>query len=1038
MRPILVAALLTTAVAVVVLFSVLLPLRLSTPSSNNLLANPAPPSPTATPSATPSASASASASSSVLALHSLAPLPSASASASPPPLHHVVLVVRPSPSVTGPTPWVTLQPSPWGLLGDLLPTPDAAYDVTVEPSVPADALPFASPHVTVIPSAEVLPSVGAGDVYVVDASARPEDSPLFDMLDFTPLPLQVSPVGQDGDLDHTLGYDHVAHAVPGRDYTVFDLDGDGVEEVPLDGSRSHSHFYDADAGVLAEIVSWVWFDPATGVELAAVSTPFLLFSLGVTAVGLRVVDSAGNTHEEVTRVEVLGSRRGGVYCYYYDAVGDGTGLDVDWNEVLGRKPVYGEELQGVTFESVAQFPPRFGGGGFQVRCTFSVEHDGGEQRFEVHHRGVMQMLVDVPGGHHVVMENFGAGVQTTSTVYDLPQGLHFLQILYAVPAGKPALLSLTDAPAVLLHDLARQLPLIYDISPQNSTLGAGGRLSLNGTGFWNDPNVYFNEGEVILAPDTALSTEVLLVVEVPPADEAKVVEVSVGNRIGGSNSLPFRYSADALEPVRFEETKLMGQDGAPYQIKLITNLQFGPDHRLYLASLDSFVYSLGVGRNLRVTDECKSESLGSDRTVIGLAFNPADLGVTLYASSSIFFWENRNVALQPPWANGQISMLRPGHGGHCLGVVGAPIISGLPVSNHDHGVNNLLFDDDGILHFQVGAATNAGVQAVTIGGLDESPLSAASLVADIFAPQFNGTVEYDSADPGTARQIAGDVHVFAPGWRNSFDLVLHSNGFIYATDNGANAEFGNRSTSCDGGEQLISPYDTDDKIGKVMEGVYAGHANRNRGRDDERECVWRGPFESAGDGYVPPMALVESSTDGIMEYTADLWGGQMKGDLLASKFSTNDENDNGRVYRMRVDGEGNKEGEVETLWEGSGLSIQMGAGGEILMPRLYEESVMVLRPLYEKTRDGRLIAVSPFRGPVAGGNEVRVRVDGGGLGATALFDGQECVSVRRRREDEFLCVVPPGTPGSVEVAIRQEDGSVVQSSGGADYRYMRV
>ena len=35
-----------------------------------------------------------------------------------------------------------------------------------------------------------------------------------------------------------------------------------------------------------------------------------------------------------------------------------------------------------------------------------------------------------------------------------------------------------------------------------------------------------------------------------------------------------------------------------------------------------------------------------------------------------------------------------------------------------------------------------------------------------------------------------DVSVYAPGLRNSYDLVYASNGIIYATENDANTSFG--------------------------------------------------------------------------------------------------------------------------------------------------------------------------------------------------------------------------------------------------------
>lgn len=57
-----------------------------------------------------------------------------------------------------------------------------------------------------------------------------------------------------------------------------------------------------------------------------------------------------------------------------------------------------------------------------------------------------------------------------------------------------------------------------------------------------------------------------------------------------------------------------------------------------------------------------------------------------------------------------------------------------------------------------------------------------------------------------------DVEVYQVGWRNSFEQTLHSNGFIYATDNGAKSEFGNRSMDWTDVGEPISPYDSNDNL----------------------------------------------------------------------------------------------------------------------------------------------------------------------------------------------------------------------------------
>lgn len=126
------------------------------------------------------------------------------------------------------------------------------------------------------------------------------------------------------------------------------------------------------------------------------------------------------------------------------------------------------------------------------------------------------------------------------------------------------------------------------------------------------------------------------------------------------------------------------------------------------------------------------------------------------------------------------------------------IITGLPVSDHDHGVNGLEFGDNGELYVLVGGNTNAGIPGSISGSKQqkEGLFSAAALVAYIGSVDFDGHLRYDQLDDGNLIGGSG-VEVFSSGLRNPYDLVLHSmNGQIYATDNGPNSGYGKTSVSC--------------------------------------------------------------------------------------------------------------------------------------------------------------------------------------------------------------------------------------------------
>jgi glucose/arabinose dehydrogenase len=227
------------------------------------------------------------------------------------------------------------------------------------------------------------------------------------------------------------------------------------------------------------------------------------------------------------------------------------------------------------------------------------------------------------------------------------------------------------------------------------------------------------------------------------------------------------------------------------------------------------------------------------------------------------------------------------------------VITGLPTSNqnpggqitYNHMTNGIAFDATGRLYIAQGSASDGGLP---VPYLHETPLSAAILSADIHAPGFDGAITYDPPGPPAdfnVDQLSGDVAVYAPGMRNPYDLVLHSNGHIYATDNGAMGQQTSLTCTTQGGTTS-----TADKLNLVVEGDYYGFPNRNRGRTDPRQCTYHPPSEPSSDVYTAPLAILPNhcSCDGLAEYTSDAFGGQMQGDLIYAEWSA------GRVSRLQL------------------------------------------------------------------------------------------------------------------------------------------
>ena len=107
------------------------------------------------------------------------------------------------------------------------------------------------------------------------------------------------------------------------------------------------------------------------------------------------------------------------------------------------------------------------------------------------------------------------------------------------------------------------------------------------------------------------------------------------------------------------------------------------------------------------------------------------------------------------------------------------------------GVNGIVFGNEGELYIQIGSNTNGGVPGplTTKQTQKDNYYSAATVVAYLADPQFDGVITYDASDDGTPNGGNG-IFVFAPGNRNPYGIVLHSNGFLYGTDNGPNLPYG--------------------------------------------------------------------------------------------------------------------------------------------------------------------------------------------------------------------------------------------------------
>lgn len=398
----------------------------------------------------------------------------------------------------------------------------------------------------------------------------------------------------------------------------------------------------------------------------------------------------------------------------------------------------------------------------------------------------------------------------------------------------------------------------------------------------------------------------------------------------------------------------------------------GPDGRLYAATQSGEIRAYTLDGDNQVTDTqviSTIANLNEFTTILGIAFDPfEEVGVgedpTIYVTRSSLYDGTEEYG-------SRVSTLS---GVNFTTVT--DIVTGLPVSGFDHGVNGIQFDGQGNLLIAIGGNTNTGVFDGVYGSqAPESPLTSAILRAPIHDPNYNGDIQYEFIDPSDPDllslaaeendpnpdpndqrygefvqvvDVPGEVEVdtFAVGLRNPYDLVYTTEGYVFSTDNGPNG---------------IAA----DELNYIPEGAFLGHPSIPRGKLDPRQTLENAVYDvdvPSNEFYTAPLTALASSTNGIDEYRAETFGGQLRGQLIAQKW-------NGQVYffQRTEDGQGLENTNVRTD-VADGLDILTGPGGVIFGIDRNQNRITIAEPNDPTATETKAYDIFPWRAPAVGGN----------------------------------------------------------------------
>ena len=807
------------------------------------------------------------------------------------------------------------------------------------------------------------------------------------------------------------------HVVIDNPRIVVNQDGSGLEIVDFTGEGSHTH---EDGQELLEYVEW----ESNGELVALSENVSIQLELGTHRLGLTIFDTKTPSESLYSSSAVTVAPLDhvpGVLIKSY--------LDPDGNLPLGGDlgtPEAGYSSE-KTFFVAAEI--RKTGRVYSFHSTLVVP------------KQTLYKFVPVGGTSSIVIVD-GEEISTSTTkLFDI--GVYKLEARFRVTNINQWPLSLlrhkgTGAARLfgfseLGYDLSLEKPIITSMSPQRGNSAGGQTVFIEGSGFSPQDELTVMWGEITISGyQLTISPIADELTFTAPASPPGPIDVRVVNPIGTSSTHVFFAGVDGPLPVAFSEPKEIFNMFIPgVRNQKPTRVCFGPDGRIYVGTFAGKIYVLTIDENYDVIDEIELEGVFGipQSLILGLSFNPVQEGPSaLYIAHGTINAQG-GLCLEGRRApyTGRVSLLFAPNYDKLTS-----LITGLPVSNHDHGINGMEFDTEGNLYVSVGGNTNAGIPACAIGELDESPLSASLVKAEVLKPGFQGHVRHrnrftklDAPDQTyglDAEVVPGtDVEAYAFGFRNAYDLVFTQDGHLFLADNGPNKGYGLTSTSAN---TTAPDAQHGDEIVLIGEGKYYGHPNRNRGRTDPRQNVYYNRDTPSIPGvFEQCIQKVDASSNGMDEYRSNAFNGALRGSLVVQKL-------NSLTYAIELneDRVTSKKRFDDLLPAMAALDVKVGPGGVLIAGVFKTNKIAVAIPEVDTTTSvAKIYDIYPYR--AVKGRVAPFIVSGHGfsrLGSFEVFIGGIKVIVTNHTDRRVYGQLPtaPSLPviTLLDVEIMSEDG----------------